>query len=484
MPISRRQFLQGLFAPPAQTPAHDPMHHLLNRITWGTRPEELARGRDIGYAAYLEEQLNPDWLDDSTLDAQLQDRPIYAMDRHALYDLQDYESRIYRVMIEGLLLRAVRSQRQLLERMVEFWSDHFNVSLDDWMPDQLLYQRETIRPHALGHFRDLLIATAKSPAMLVYLDNYVNVASHPNENYARELLELHTLGVDGGYTELDVKEVARAFSGWTVHNRTRSGFYFNAGEHDFEAKTVLGHELPAGRGLEDGLHVLSLLAHHPATARFICTKLCVRFVSDTPPATLVDQLVQVWQENDGEIRAVLRALFLSDEFPAAAGQKLRRPLEFFVGLLRSTGAEIREWWALWEMLQSLGQMPYGWHPPNGYPDVAAAWLSTNGLLARWNIAMRLTHGAYEDPYGLGWGTTAPLRERIGDPQTIGQLVDEVAAQVFGAPLVGTDRAQFVAYVAENEDVAAADQPLTGFTLARKLGSLFGLMLASPQFQWR
>ena len=406
------------------------------------------------------------------------------MDRHALYDLQDYESRVYRVMIEGLLLRAVRSQRQLLERMVEFWSNHFNVSMDDWMPDQLLYQRETIRPHALGHFRDLLIASAKSPAMLVYLDNYVNVASHPNENYARELLELHTMGVDGGYTELDVKEVARAFSGWTVHNRTRTGFYFNAGEHDFEVKTVLGHELPAGRGIEDGLHVLSLLAHHPATARFICTKLCVRFVSDAPPASLVEQLVQVWQEHDGEIRAVLRALFLADEFQAAAGQKLRRPLEFFVGLLRSTGAEIREWWSLWEMLQQLGQMPYGWHPPNGYPDVAAAWLSTNGLLARWNIAMHLTHGAYEDPYGLGWGTTAHLRERIGDPQTIGELVDEVAVQVFGAPLLGDDRAQFVAYVAENDDVAAADQPLTGFTLARKLGSLFGLMLASPQFQWR
>jgi uncharacterized protein (DUF1800 family) len=338
-----------------------------------------------------------------------------------------------------------------------------------------------IRRHALGKFRDLLFATARSPAMLYYLDNASNVAGHPNENYARELLELHTLGVDGGYTEADVKEVARAFTGWTVHDGTADGFYFDPSAHDQEPKTLLGHQLPAGRGIEDGLHVLSILANHPTTARFLCRKLCVRFVHDTPPQSLVDGLAAVWQQSGGDLRVVLRHLFEAPEFLAGAGQKLRRPLDFLIGCLRATGAAATSYWALEEILGDLGQRPYGWFPPNGYPDAAGAWLSTSGLLARWNTAMQLTHSAYSDAGESGWGLKADLRARIGDPATVGELVDMVAAEVFGVPLGEAQRQPFVEFAS---DGAGATIPVTPLLLGGKLASLFGIMLASPLYQWR
>jgi len=463
----------------------------LQRISYGPRPDEVARARQIGIEAYLEEQLNPEWIDDAAADGRLQNLPILNMDRHTLHRLTNGEYRTYRALVEGMLTRAVYSQRQLLERMVEFWADHFNISGDAYTQDMMIvYQREAIRANALGSFRDLLVATAKSPAMLYYLDNYINVAGAPNENYAREIMELHTLGVDGGYTEMDVKEVARAFTGWTVHNGTRTGFYFDRSSHDTEPKQVLGHSLPGGRGIEDGLHVLNILTEHPATARFVCTKLCVRFVSDTPPASLVDRLTAVFQQSHGDIKTVLRALFLADEFFSSAGQKFKRPLDFFIGALRATGTEIKDWWRLEQMVYELGQPPYGWSPPNGYPDVAGAWLNTGGLLARWNIAMALTHGAYEDFYGDSYSLSANLHERIGQPTTVGDLVDAVAEQIFGAPLAGPARADFVAYVTDDagDDGTALTDPaetaVTPHTLARKLASLYGLMLASPAFQWR
>lgn len=489
MALSRRDlflgnFLQAAAAPTATT---DPTHHFLQRISYGPRPDEVARARQIGIEAYLEEQLNPAQIEDAAADERLRNLPILNMDRHTLHQLTDSEYRTYRALIEGMLTRAVYSQRQLLERMVEFWADHFNVSGDAYTQEMVVYQREAIRANALGSFRDLLFATAKSPAMLTYLDNYINIAEAPNENYAREIMELHTLGVDGGYTEQDVKEVARAFTGWTVHNGTRTGFYFDPTTHDSDAKQVLGHSLPAGRGLEDGLHVLNILTEHPATARFVCTKLCVRFVSDVPPASLVERLTAVFQQSHGDIKTILRTLFLADEFFNSAGQKFKRPLDFFIGALRATGTQIKDWWRLEQMLQQLGQPPYGWSPPNGYPDVAGAWQNTGGLLARWNTAMSLTHGAYEDVYDDGYSLSANLHERIGQPGTVGELVDTVAAQVFGAPLAGEARADFVAYVTDDV-VDARTEPaevaVTPHLLARKLASLYGLMLASPAFQWR
>lgn len=492
MPFSRRDlfwgnFLQTATAVSPQTSTTDPTHHFLQRISYGPRPADLAHASQIGLEAYLEEQLNPECLEDSEADARLRNLPLLNMDRHTLHRLSNGEYRTYRALVEGMIVRAVYSQRQLLERMVEFWADHFNVSGDAYTQEMVVYQREAIRANALGTFRDLLFATATSPAMLTYLDNFINYAEAPNENYAREIMELHTLGVDGGYTEQDVKEVARAFTGWTVHNGTRTGFYFDPTTHDSESKQVLGHSLPAGRGLEDGLHVLNILTEHPATARFVCTKLCVRFVSDVPPASLVERLTAVFQQSHGDIKTILRTLFLSDEFFNSAGQKFKRPLDFFIGALRATGTQIKDWWRLEQMLQQLGQPPYGWSPPNGYPDVAGAWLNTGGLLARWNTAMSLTHGAYEDVYDDSYSLSANLHERIGQPATVGDLVDAVAAQVFGAPLAGEARADFVAYVGDDVGDARTEPAETAVTphlLARKLASLYGLMLASPAFQWR
>ncbi len=481
MSITRRDFLTGVFAK-AKQPQIDPIHHLLNRITWGVRPEEIARAQAMGAEAYLDEQLHPEQIDDSALDERLRQLPLLKMDRHTLYSIQENESRAWQAMVKGMIWRAVHSKRQLFERVVEFWSDHFNISGEDFTADNLIYQQDVIRKHAFGRFRDLLTATAKSPAMLYYLDNYINYAEAPNENYARELFELHTLGVDGGYTEKDVKEAARAFTGWTVHDGTRTGFYFEHGDHDGGAKTVLGHHLPAGRGIEDGLHVLAIAADHPATARFVCGKMARRFVSDEPPASLVDSMVRVWQQTNGEITAILRHLFLSDAFAASAGQKMKRPLHFFIGALRTTGTEILDWWTLEQILLDLGQMPYNWGPPDGYPDVAAAWMSTNGLLARWNTAMLLTHTAYEDMYESDVRMKVPLLfEQISDPklpQTAVSLINTVAARILGAPLA--DPTPFINYVT---DGGKGSTPVTPHLLARKLASLYGLMLASPQYQW-
>ena len=493
MALSRREFLQrggavatlvgvgmSLEAKADEVALTDPDIHLLNRLTYGPRPEELARLKAIGAEAFLDEQLEPYSLDDAEADAQLAQYPILEMDRHTVYRLQNAESRAYQSLIRGMLARAVYSKRQLLERMVEFWSDHFNVPSDFDNTNNIVPFQQDIRKHALGNFRDLLLATAKSPAMLYYLDNYVNFKESPNENYARELMELHTLGVDGGYSEEDVKEVARAFTGWTIHDEVKSGFYFNEGEHDADGKAILGHVFPAERGIEDGLHVLGILANHPSTAQFICHKLCVRFASDDPPQALVEHLANVWLETRGDIKAILRSLFLSEAFNASAGQKFRRPLDFFIGTARATGTQVHEWWRLEQILERLGQVPYGWHPPNGYPDVAGAWMNTGGVLARWNAAMRLSHGAYSDP-DWGWGMTTKLRERISEVETVAELVSAVSEQVFGT---GLPQAKLEPFIHFASDSAGPDEPVTPHLLGRKLGSLYGLMLASPQFQWR
>lgn len=458
--------------------ASDPLLHLANRLTYGPRPEELERAGQLGYAGFLEEQLSPESIDDSAMDELLKAMPILFMDRLTASQLDNFGGRAGEGLVEGTIARAVHSQRQLYERMVEFWMDHFNIPVEDYGLNLLIMNGEVIRKHALGNFRDLAFGVAQSPAMLQYLNQAESDKEHPNENYARELLELHTLGVDGGYTETDVKEAARALTGWTVHDGTAHGFYFNPGMHDTGEKTILGHTFPAERGIEDGLHLLDIAVSHPSTAYFICRKLCVRFVSDNPPASLVESAAAVWTENKGEIKPVLRHIFTSPEFEQSAGQKLRRPLDFFIGALRATGTQIRMSWVLQEMLENLAQSPFGWHPPNGYPDVAGAWVNSGGLLARWNVAMDLTHRARSQQ---DTGMISRLHERISEPQTAGELVDQVAMQVFAARLPEAERARFVAYVTDD---AGADTPVTSHMLGNKLGTLFGLMLASPMYQWR
>lgn len=454
-------------------------YHFLSRLTWGVTAADLQRIGAMGQSAYLEEQLFPERM---TKGGDIKVSPILSKSFKALRRIRDPWDEPYRALVEAMVNRAVSSPAQLRERMVEFWSDHFNVPAEELIVESIEYQRSAIRPKVFTTFRDLLLATAQSQAMLYYLDNAYSVAAHPNENYAREVLELHTMGVDGGYTETDVRELARALTGWTTNWET-GAFAFADGDHDKEEKHVLGLTLPAGRGIEDGLDVLNFLANHPSTAQFVCRKLCVRFVSDQPPAALISRMASTWLSTGGDIKAILRVLFLSGEFQAAAGLKLRRPLDFAIGALRATGTTFTDFWTLYYGLSLLGQVPYDWDPPNGYPDVGGAWLNSNGVLARWNVAQFVTQYAYwEQVYNKRKGTMkTPIISLMGRPANVGALVDRVATLVFGAPVDGELRATLVDFAS---DGAGASLPVSTTLLNERGPTLFGLMLSSPAFQWR
>ena len=347
-----------------------------------------------------------------------------------------------RIMYElnaSRILRAVYSERQLQEVMVDFWTNHFNVfaqkGADRWFLTS--YDRDVIRPNALGNFRDLLEATAKSPAMLFYLDNFHSVSPDArangrmrrrvgreprqgqaarqmprpqrmrrgiNENYARELMELHTLGVEGGYTQKDVQEVARAFTGWTIFaprgegayasggGEGRAGsFFFNPRTHDAGEKTVLGVRIPAGGGVEDGRKVLDILVAHPSTAKLIATKLCSRFVADEPDPALVRRVADAFRRSGGDIRAALRAVFASPEFNSAEARraKVKTPFELAASALRTLDAEVEARPALVQWVARMGEPLYGYQAPTGYPDAAEYWVNTGALLERLNFSLAL-----------------------------------------------------------------------------------------------
>jgi uncharacterized protein (DUF1800 family) len=308
------------------------------------------------------------------------------------------------------LYRAVYSNRQLEEVLTDFWYNHFNVFLDKGADRYLVtsYERDAIRPHVLGKFKDLLLATAKSPAMLYYLDNAESVGNDAmanrnpnakkkrglNENYGRELMELHTLGVDGGYTQHDVTEVARCFTGWTVRDPRGGGdFFYNDRMHDKGAKTVLGVTIPAGGGMEDGMKVLDILEHHPATARFISKSLAIRFVADNPPDALVDRMAQTFTNTDGDLTAVMKTMFLSPEFMSKDSYraKVKTPLEMVVSAIRSTNADLNFPFAVVQQLNQLGEPLYRKQEPTGYSNKSSEWVNSASLLARMNFSLALTN---------------------------------------------------------------------------------------------
>jgi len=314
---------------------------------------------------------------------------------------------VARDLTESKVLRAVYSNRQLEEVLDDFWFNHFNVFLDKGA-DRFLtteYEREAIRPHVLGKFRDLLEATAKSPAMLFYLDNWQSVgpnAPQPrgpnaqrrglNENYGRELLELHTLGVDGGYSQKDVTEVARCFTGWTILQPQRAGtFQFAPRLHDNGEKEVLGVKIAAGGGMQDGEKVLDIVARHPSTAHFISRKLAQRFVADDPPAALVDRMAQTFLKTDGDIRAVLGTMLDSREFwsEGAFRGKMKSPFEMVVSAVRTTDANVDYAAALVNQVAQLGEPLYRKLEPTGYSNSSQEWMNSAGLMARMNFALQL-----------------------------------------------------------------------------------------------
>lgn len=334
---------------------------------------------------------------------------------------------------EARVFRAIYSNRQLEEVLVDFWINHFNVDMTKNIANvqnlgHLLigsYERDAIRPHVFGHFKDLLLATARHPAMLYYLDNWESMAPDSfgvgpfaprrgtvngvvnailpgfgqqahglNENYGREVMELHTLGVKGGYTQKDVIAVARCFTGWTVRSPDNPEFVFASFMHDFGEKTVLGHKIPAGGGEDDGLKVIDILAHHPSTAKFISRELARRFVADNPPQELVDRLAQTFTRTDGDLRAVLETMFKSPEFfsEGAWEAKIKSPLEMVASTVRAMGGEVTDTYSLVQKIAEMGEPLYSKLEPNGYSDVGEAWLSTAGILARMNFPPALAKG--------------------------------------------------------------------------------------------
>ncbi len=333
-------------------------------------------------------------------------------------------------LVEGKLLRAIYSDRQLQEVMTDFWFNHFNVFIGKGADHYLItsYERDVIRPRALGKFEDLLVATAQSPAMLFYLDNWMSVGPNSdvangipkhadnnqkrrarntgqtsqakgkrnglNENYGRELMELHTLGVNGGYTQQDVTEVARVFTGWTLKQpRQGGGFTFEERTHEPGDKTVLGHRIKP-KGEKEGYEVLRILAHHPATAKFVCTKLAIRFVSDNPSPALVDRMAQTFLKKDGNIREVLKTMLDSPEFwaPDAYRAKVKTPFEFVVSAMRASEAQVTDAMPIARQLQNMGMPLYGMQPPTGYSMKADAWVNSSALLGRMNFALAMTSG--------------------------------------------------------------------------------------------
>jgi uncharacterized protein (DUF1800 family) len=399
--------------------------HFLNRTSFGPTQQEVQKVNRLGIAAYLDEQLRPENISDTPMEEKLAGLKTMRLSSRELIELYpppkqakqqemmgQQQMQGPRVVIlelqQARLLRALYSQRQLYEVMVDFWSNHFNIfagkGADRWLTTG--YDRDTIRPHALGRFNDLLTATAQSPAMLFYLDNWLSAGPNAavakfapnnrrrglNENYARELMELHTVGVDGGYTQKDVHEVARCFTGWTIRQPRGEGeFYFEPRIHDTGEKIVLGTRIPAGGGMEDGLRVLDLLARHPSTARFIALKLARRFISDDPPPAIVNKAAETFRRSDGDLPTVLRALIDSPEFFSSAAHqaKVKKPVEFVASALRMTGAEVQISHQLLRYLGRMGEPLFLAQPPTGYPDVAASWTSPDMLLTRMNFATDL-----------------------------------------------------------------------------------------------
>ncbi len=427
--------------------------HLISRATFGWTLEVEHDVLDVGWSDWLESQLRPATLPDPEVTRLLSGYGTLNntnwQNQVFIDSADDAWDRLLGERSHSTLLRALYSRRQLYEVMVEFWTNHFNLNLDESFADHMVTadNRTVARAHALGRFADLLQASAHSPAMLIYLDNYVSDANSDegvNENYGRELLELHTFGIIDGvqqYTEADMRGVARVVSGWSVNT--------NDGQHVFQYKNWMHHTGPVsvlggaystpGRfgaaGLQDGVDLLNVLARHPATARHIAYKLCRRFVADTPPPSLVTSAAQVYRNNDTAIVPVLRHIFRSPEFAAARGAKVRRGFEVMVAYVRAMGGEVdpdpvgdiagRVHGQGWGYLERMGQRLWGHHTPDGYPDTGPDWISADGLLRRWETA-----GALTATWLDGWSYDADALLTPTGP-TVGTWIEGMARRMLG-----------------------------------------------------
>ncbi len=493
-----RQFASAKFDELMAVPADDRMSAILRmspderlKFAQGLRPEDRLK---------LAESVSP---------AQ----------REQLLALRNPEQVVVTELQQAKILRAAYSERQLQEVMTDFWFNHFNVFINKG-PDRYLttaYERDVIRPHALGKFKDLLIATAKSPAMLWYLDNWDSVGPNSefalygpqrldrfgqvarrrnpritqrrvdqikqripkglNENYARELMELHTLGVDGGYSQKDVTEVAKVFTGWTIKEPRRGGSYeFDERRHEPGPKFVLGKNIKQD-GEKEGIHVLEMLARHPSTAHFVSKKLATRFVSDDPPPQLVDDMAKTYLKTDGDIAEVLRTMFRSREFwaPESYRAKVKTPFEFVVSAVRATGTDVTNALPLVQTLNRMGMPLYQQQPPTGYSMKAETWVNSAALLNRMNFALQLASGKM---LGLGFDTQRILPVQFTSP-------DQAVASFENALLAGDVSKQTHETILKQME----DPQLSGVALNRldkpvRANLIAGLILGSPEFQRR
>ena len=445
-------------------------------------------------------------------------------DRETVVAMTNPQRVVAEELMQGKILRATYSERQLQEVMTDFWFNHFNVFIGKGADRYELtsYERDVIRPRALGKFEDLLVATAQSPAMLFYLDNWLSVgpnsdfargihrnAGRPhyrrfpgpfpaplpspppnrppkqqprraglNENYGRELMELHTLGVNGGYTQKDVTEVAKVFTGWTLKEPREGGaFRFDDAKHEPGTKIVLGHKVKE-KGEKEGREVLHILARNPNTAKFVCNKLAMRFVSDSPPLELVDRMAKTFLKKDGDIREVLKTMFQSPEFWQADTYraKVKTPLEFVVSALRATGADVSDATPLIGQLQSLGMPLYGAQPPTGYSMKAETWVSSSALLGRMNFAIRLASGKIRGVQVTP--PSPPTGDGVWDPQ-------QVVATLEGSLVAGDVSKQTHETIeAKLEDPAVSRRRLDDPVRPPDIALIEGLLLGSPEFQRR
>jgi uncharacterized protein (DUF1800 family) len=559
---------------PSRLTARQKALHAINRLAFGPRPGDVDRIVESGVETWIDQQLHPEQMPDRALEARLSDYPTLKMSGPAIWDryytpvlearkekqrqaaeqpqgslmlkdgkaeadsqaaaLREMRARIPagqrpQRLIEELsaqrIIRAAESDRQLNEVMVDFWMNHFNVYAGKGLDRIYLttYERDTIRPLIWGRFEDLLLATAKSPAMLFYLDNARSVAAPENrpqpgqramraagiggprlgggrarfpgadeammlprrpqaqqqkgglnENYAREIMELHTLGVEGGYTQLDVTELARVLTGWSIARPEEGGgFIFRAQAHDIKPKTVLGVRFAAGGGMEEGERMIHFLAHRPATAHHIAWQLCQRLIADDPPKSAVDRVAKKFLDSDGDLRQTVKAVIDSPEFwsPQYYRAKVKSPFEYVISAVRATGATLDNPLPIARALNQIGEGLYLSQPPTGYSDAASVWINTGALLSRLNFALSLSAGKLP-------GTHVDLTKLISasdaaDPK---QSVDALAAALVGGELAPSTRRTIDVRIAERK--APVEDPWYN----TQLPTVAGLILGSPEFQ--
>ncbi len=449
---------------------------LSRRITFHPTPEELTLAAQLGYEGYLEHHLNPSAIDDSAALALLAPYATLTMTPPEIYT-NDADRPTTTVCVtdlsEAQLIRAIFSKRQLFERIVEFWTDHFNIDLfnGDDLYLKPIDDRDVIRANALGTFPALLLASAMSPAMLLYLDNNVSRVGSPNENYARELLELHTLGVTGPYTQQDVVEVARCFTGWQFWSSNPTNldnvgrFRFNSAQHDAGQKVVLGNVIPArpaANGMQDGIDVINILAAHPATANYIARKMVAYFLGEGVSESTISSVASVYLSTNGDIKAMIRAI-LKPNILHDAPPKYKRPFHLVVSAIRATAPTITQYASLRNQLTSLGMRPFAWGPPDGYPDKTQHWIGL--ILPRMSFGALLMNGTT----GSIAGVQVSEATFYAGATTAQQGAARINDVLFAGEMTAPEKSRLTTFMG-------------AFTTTQRREAI-GVAIGSPSFQW-